>query len=105
LPDGVGGNMIRSELAERLAVQYQLGIKDADRALGVVLTMISKALGEGRRVELRGFGSFSVKHRPERIGRNPRSGEPVTVPEKRQPYFRCGKEMRERLNGRGASRP
>jgi integration host factor subunit beta len=97
--------MIRSELAERLAVQYQLGIKDADRALGVVLTMISKALGEGRRVELRGFGSFSVKHRAARMGRNPRNGVSVMIAEKRQPYFRCGKEMRERLNGRGASRP
>ena len=64
-----------------------------------VLDSISKALADGHRVELRGFGAFSVKVRPSRMGRNPRTGEPVSVGQKRAPFFRTGKELRERLNG------
>ncbi|MNC97118.1 Integration host factor subunit beta [compost metagenome] len=60
---------------------------------------IANALARGHRVELRGFGAFSVKHRPSRVGRNPRTGDAVQVSEKSVPFFKTGKEMRERLNG------
>jgi integration host factor subunit beta len=62
-------------------------------------------LADSHRVELRGFGAFSVKVRPSRMGRNPRTGEPVSVDEKRAPFFRTGKELRERLNGNGHAAP
>ena len=72
----------------------------------LVLEEIAKALAVGDRVELRGFGAFSVKVRPARQGRNPRTGAPVSVEEKRVPFFRTGKELRERLNTDGtAQRP
>ena len=73
--------------------------RDVERIVTTVLDCISKALAEGHRVELRGFGAFSVKVRPSRMGRNPRTGEPVSVGQKRAPFFRTGKELRERLNG------
>jgi integration host factor subunit beta len=91
--------MLKSELAARLAARYELANRDAERAINVVLDSIGMALARGQRIELRGFGAFSVKHRPSRVGRNPRNGVSVRVAEKRQPYFRTGKEMRERLNG------
>jgi integration host factor subunit beta len=69
-----------------------------------VLDEIAKALAAGDRVELRGFGAFSVKVRPARVGRNPRTGEAVEVDEKRVPFFRTGKELRERLNGESDGR-
>ena len=95
--------MIKSELVARLAQRYpHLYHRDVERIVSTVLDEIIKALSAGHRVELRGFGAFSVKIRPSRLGRNPRTGEPVTVDEKRAPFFRTGKELRERLNG-GAS--
>jgi integration host factor subunit beta len=71
----------------------------AEQVVNTVLEAIVNALALGRRIELRGFGSFSVKQRPPRIGRNPRNGAPVSVREERQPRFRGSKAMRERLNG------
>jgi integration host factor subunit beta len=95
--------MLKSELAARLAARYELANRDAERAINVVLDAIGMALARGQRIELRGFGAFSVKRRPSRVGRNPRNGVSVMVAEKRQPYFRTGKEMRERLNGTDTS--
>jgi integration host factor subunit beta len=98
VPSGAG--MIKSELVARLTARYpHLYHRDVERIVTTVLDSITKALAEGHRVELRGFGAFSVKVRPSRMGRNPRTGEPVSVGEKRAPFFRTGKELRERLNG------
>ena len=92
--------MIKSELVARLTARYpHLYHRDIERIVSTMLDKITKALAEGHRVELRGFGAFSVKVRPARQGRNPRTGEPVSVEEKRAPFFRTGKELRERLNG------
>jgi len=96
---GVGQGMIKSELVARLTARYpHLYHRDIERIVSTMLEEITKALAEGHRVELRGFGAFSVKVRPARQGRNPRTGEPVSVDEKRAPFFRTGKELRERLN-------
>lgn len=92
--------MIKSELVQRLADKHpNLFHRDIEKIVSVVFDGISDALVRGDRVELRGFGAFSVKHRPARIGRNPRSGEPVTIEEKYAPFFKAGKELRDRLNG------
>ncbi len=91
--------MIKSELVARLSERYpHLYHRDVERIVSTVLGEITRALAEGDRVELRGFGAFSVKVRPARLGRNPRTGEAVNVQEKRVPFFRTGKELRERLN-------
>ena len=99
-PQGPG--MIKSELVARLTARYpHLYHRDIERIVSTMLDEITKALAVGHRVELRGFGAFSVKVRPARQGRNPRTGEPVSVEEKRAPFFRTGKELRERLNNSG----
>jgi len=91
--------MIKSELVERLAEKHHnLPQRDVERAVNVVLDAIAGALEDGGRVELRGFGAFSVRHRPARIGRNPRTGESVPVKEKHVPFFKTGKELRERVD-------
>ena len=91
--------MTKSELIARLAARNpHLYQRDVERIVATVFDEISKALAGGHRVELRGFGAFSVKVRPARQGRNPRTGESVSVDEKRAPFFRTGKELRERLN-------
>ena len=96
--------MIKSELVARLAERYpHLYHRDVERIVSTVLDEISSALSNGDRVELRGFGAFSVKVRPARQGRNQRTGEAVSVEEKRVPFFRTGKELRERLNNGHAS--
>lgn len=91
--------MIKSELiavlADRNPHLYQ---RDVERIVSTVFDEITQALCRGDRVELRGFGAFSVKRRPPRIGRNPRTGERVEVGEKHVPFFKSGKDMRERLN-------
>lgn len=93
--------MIKSELVARLSERYpHLYHRDVERIVSTVLDEITRALAEGDRVELRGFGAFSVKTRPARLGRNPRTGEAVSVQEKRVPFFRTGKELRERLNAK-----
>jgi integration host factor subunit beta len=92
--------MIRSELVQKIADENpHLGQREAERVVATILTAISERLADGGRVELRGFGAFSVKERDARIGRNPRTGESVAVPEKRVPFFKTGKELRERMNG------
>ena len=75
--------------------------RDIERIVSIVFQEITDALSRGDRVELRGFGAFSVKHRPARTGRNPRSGEAVQIDEKWSPFFKAGKELRDRLNGKG----
>jgi len=91
--------MIRSELLQALANENpELRAEDVERAIDTFFDSIGESLAEGGRVELRGFGAFSTRHRNARQGRNPRTGESVAVPEKRVPYFKPGKEMRARLN-------
>ena len=91
--------MTKSELIARLAERYpQLVAKDADFAVKTLLDAMSDALTTGQRIEIRGFGSFSLNSRPPRIGRTPKSGDTVMVPEKRVPHFKPGKELRERVD-------
>ena len=91
--------MIKSELIAKLAAENpHLTHRDVERVVNVVLDNMVEALQGGGRVELRGFGAFSVRSRPARAGRNPRTGETVSVPAKHVPFFKSGKELRERLN-------
>lgn len=91
--------MIKSQLIQRIAGSNQhLFHKDVERIVNVIFDEIIDALAKGDRVELRGFGAFTVKHRAPRVGRNPRTGSPVKVQEKFVPFFKTGKELRERLN-------
>ena len=91
--------MIKSELVQRIANRNpHLYLRDVENIVNAILGEIVAALARGDRVELRGFGAFSVKHRDARVGRNPRTGAHVSVNEKTVPFFKTGKEMRERLN-------
>ncbi|MCO5398313.1 integration host factor subunit beta [Ralstonia soli] len=91
--------MTKSELVEKLAARFpQLLLRDADIAVKTILDAMSDALADGHRIEIRGFGSFGLNRRPPRVGRNPKSGEKVLVPEKRVPHFKAGKELRERVD-------
>jgi integration host factor subunit beta len=91
--------MIKSELVQRIANRNpHLYLRDVEKIVNAILDEITSALSRGDRVELRGFGAFSVKHRDARVGRNPRTGAHVPVNEKTVPFFKTGKEMRERLN-------
>lgn len=91
--------MIRSELVQALARENpELRLEEVEQVVDIFFDEISGRLAEGGRVELRGFGGFSTRLRDARKGRNPRTGEAVEVPQKRAPYFKAGKEMRERLN-------
>jgi integration host factor subunit beta len=97
------GPMIKSELVQRIANRNpHLYLRDVEKIVNAILDEITSALARGDRVELRGFGAFSVKHRDARVGRNPRTGAHVPVDEKSVPFFKTGKEMRERLNQAGA---
>ena len=92
--------MIKSELITALAAENpHLTQRDIERVVGVILERMIQALESGGRVELRGFGAFSVRTRPAREGRNPRTGEAVSVRAKHVPFFKSGKELRARLNG------
>ena len=93
--------MTKSELIARLAEKNpHLYLRDVERIVATIFDEISGALARGDRVELRGFGAFSVKRRDARVGRNPRTGATVKVSEKHIPFFKTGKELRERLNGK-----
>ena len=93
--------MTKSELIARLAERFpQLVAKDADYAVKMILDALTAALVRSDRIEIRGFGSFALNHRPPRIGRNPKSGDKVQVPEKYVPHFKAGKELRERVDYR-----
>lgn len=91
--------MTRSDLVEALANKFpQLTQRDADMAVKAILDAMSESLIKGHRIEIRGFGSFTVNRRPPRLGRNPRSGESVAIPEKRVPHFKPGKGLREAVD-------
>ncbi|MCF8466343.1 MAG: integration host factor subunit beta [Sneathiella sp.] len=92
--------MIKSELITLIAENNpHLYQRDVERIVTTIFDEISDALARGDRVELRGFGAFSTKERAARVGRNPRTGEAVQVEKKYVPYFKCGKDLRDRLNG------
>ena len=91
--------MIKSELVQRIAEHNpHLYQRDVENIVNAILDEIVAALARGDRVELRGFGAFSVKHRDARVGRNPRTGDSVPVAEKHIPFFKTGKQLRDRLN-------
>ena len=91
--------MTKSELIEELAnKQNHLALKDVELAVKTMLDLMTRTLANGERIEIRGFGSFSLHHRRPRIGRNPKTGETVPLPEKYVPHFKPGKELRERVN-------
>lgn len=91
--------MTRSDLVEELATQFHhLEHRDTELVVKTILDAIGEALVRGQRVEIRGFGSFSINHRAPRLGRNPRSGAAVQIPEKRVPHFKPGKALREAVD-------
>ena len=93
--------MTKSELIQRLADRNpHLYVRGVERIVNTIFDEITDALTAGDRVELRGFGAFSARQREARVGRNPRTGESVTVDAKQMPFFKCGKELRKRLNGK-----
>ena len=94
--------MIKSELIQQIAEDNpHLTQRDVERIVSTLFEEITAALVRGDRIELRGFGAFSVKHRAARMGRNPRTGAAVPVPAKVVPFFKAGKGLRDRMNGRG----
>ena len=98
--------MTKSELVRRLAeANPHLTLRDAELVVATIFDVIATALLHGDRVELRGFGAFTVKRRDARTGRNPRTGEAVPVEEKSVPFFKAGKELRERVNAAKSDRP
>ena len=91
--------MTKSELIEILSKrQMHLKADDVDMAVKTILEMMSNALADGERIEIRGFGSFSLHFRPPRLGRNPKTGDSVALPGKHVPHFKPGKELRDRVS-------
>ena len=90
--------MTKAELVEDVAEAAELTKKDAERLVELVFDSIIQSLNKGEKIELRGFGSFRVRGRGARRGRNPKTGEPVNIPAKRVPYFKAGKELKELIN-------
>ncbi|MFT4633285.1 MAG: integration host factor subunit beta [Candidatus Pseudothioglobus sp.] len=91
--------MTKSELIEKIAsVQHQLSAKDVELAVKMMLDQMAEALAGGDRIEIRGFGSFSLHYRPPRLGRNPKTGEKVDLSGKYVPHFKPGKELKDRVN-------
>lgn len=91
--------MTKSELVERIATkQDQLSVRDIELAVKTLLEQMTQALADGERIEIRGFGSFSLNYRAPRTGRNPKTGESVVLEGKHVPHFKPGKELRERVN-------
>ncbi len=93
----MGGNflMTKAELVERVANQINLTKKQTEVVVNTVFSSITDSLAEGKKVELRGFGSFRIRERNARVGRNPKSGQKVDVPSKKVPFFKAGKELRQ----------
>ncbi len=95
--------MTKSELITSLAERFpQLVVKDAELSVKTILDAMTDSLSTGKRIEIRGFGSFSLNYRPPRLGRNPKTGTKVEVPEKHVPHFKAGKELRERVDSSNA---
>lgn len=97
--------MTKAELVEDVARAAELTKKDAERLVEIVFESIIETLNQGEKIELRGFGSFRVRSRGARRGRNPKTGDPVDIPAKRVPYFKPGKEMKELINEEAAQPP
>ena len=97
-----GSSMTKSELIEKLAQEQQhLSLADVDFAVRTIIEQMSTALARGERIEIRGFGSFSLNFRPPRLGRNPKTGDKVEVAGKYVPHFKAGKELRDRVDIKG----
>ncbi len=94
--------MTKAELVEDVAEAAELTKKDAERLVEIVFESIIETLNQGEKIELRGFGSFRVRERGARRGRNPKTGDPVSIPAKRVPYFKPGKELKELINEHSA---
>src|SRR6266446_5734207 len=90
--------MTKAELVEKVADKIQLTKKQTEAVVNIMLTCITEALSEGDKVELRGFGSFRIRNRNPREGRNPKTGDTVQIPAKRVPFFKAGKELREMVD-------
>jgi integration host factor subunit beta len=97
--------MTKAELVEDVARAAELTKKDAERLVEIVFESIIETLNHGEKIELRGFGSFRVRERGARRGRNPKTGDPVNIPAKRVPYFKPGKELKELINEESVSAP
>src|SRR4051794_23391813 len=97
--------MTKAELVEDVARAAELTKKDAERLVEIVFESIIETLNQGEKIELRGFGSFRVRERGARRGRNPKTGDPVNIPAKRVPYFKPGKELKELINEESTSEP
>ena len=95
--------MTKAELVEDVAQAAELTKKDAERLVEIVFESIIETLNHGEKIELRGFGSFRVRERGARRGRNPKTGDPVNIPAKRVPYFKPGKELKELINEESAA--
>jgi integration host factor subunit beta len=98
-----GDGMTKAELVEDVARAAELTKKDAERLVEIVFESIIETLNHGEKIELRGFGSFRVRERGARRGRNPKTGDPVNIPAKRVPYFKPGKELKELINEEGGA--
>ena len=94
--------MTKAELVEKVAHQINLTKKQTEVIVNTVFSSITDSLAEGKKVELRGFGSFRIRQRNARVGRNPKSGQKVDVPSKKVPFFKAGKELRELVDEREA---
>jgi integration host factor subunit beta len=90
--------MTKAELVERVAEKINLTKKQTEAIVNILLSSITEALGKGDKVELRGFGSFRIRERNPREGRNPKTGETVSIPAKKVPFFKAGKELREMVD-------
>jgi integration host factor subunit beta len=97
--------MTKAELVEDVARAAELTKKDAERLVEIVFESIIETLNQGEKIELRGFGSFRVRERGARRGRNPKTGDPVSIPAKRVPYFKPGKELKELINDENSGAP
>lgn len=97
--------MTKAELVEDVARAAELTKKDAERLVEIVFESIIETLNQGEKIELRGFGSFRVRERGARRGRNPKTGDPVSIPAKRVPYFKPGKELKELINDDNSGAP
>jgi integration host factor subunit beta len=97
--------MTKAELVEDVARAAELTKKDAERLVEIVFESIIETLNHGEKIELRGFGSFRVRERGARRGRNPKTGDPVSIPAKRVPYFKPGKELKELINDDNSGSP
>jgi integration host factor subunit beta len=94
-----GAEMNKSELVEQLAIQKDISNKRAEEIVNLVFASMTEALAEGDRIEIRGLGSFVIKEYESYTGRNPKTGDPITVRPKKLPFFKVGKELKERVLG------